>query len=85
VRDPDLAETSQAFVARIIGMAHEAIAHLQPGTHDPDLLAAQTTAVTTFIAGVFSRLAMGDRTIDSADQLGRLPEAVATAVRCNSA
>jgi AcrR family transcriptional regulator len=79
-RDPDLAETSQAFVARITGMAHAAIAHLQPGTHDPDLLAAQTTAVTTFIAGVFSRLAMGDRAINSVEQLSRLLEAVATAV-----
>jgi AcrR family transcriptional regulator len=79
-RDPDLAETSRDFVGRIIGMAHEAIAHLQPGTNDPDLLAEQTTAVTTFIAGVFTRLAAGDRTIKDAEQLARLLEAVATAV-----
>ncbi|BBZ45510.1 TetR/AcrR family transcriptional regulator [Mycobacterium parmense] len=79
-RDPSLAATSQVFVARINAMAHDALAHLQPGTDDPGLLAAQTTAVTTFIAGVLSRLAAGDRTIDDAAQLMRLLEAVATAV-----
>jgi DNA-binding transcriptional regulator YbjK len=80
VRDPALAEASQTFVARINAMAHEAIAHLQPGTDDPALLDAQTTAVTTFIAGVFTRLVGGDRTISNAEQLTRLLEAVATAV-----
>jgi DNA-binding transcriptional regulator YbjK len=80
VRDPGLAETSQTFIARINAMAHEAIAHLQPGTDDPALLDAQTTAVTTFIAGVFTRLVGGDRTISNAEQLTGLLEAVATAV-----
>jgi hypothetical protein len=79
-RDPDLADTSQGFVARIISMARDAIAHLQTGTDDPELLAAQATAVTTFIAGVFTRLVSGDRTINNAEQLSRLLEAVATAV-----
>ena len=79
-RDPDLAETSRAFVARIVSMAHDAIAHLRPGTDDPALLDAQTTAVTTFIAGVFTRLVGGDRTIRNAEQLAHLLEAVATAV-----
>ena len=80
VRDPDLAATSQTFVARMNAMAREAIAHLQPGTDDPALLDAQTTAVTTFIAGVFTRLAGGDRSINDTEQLTRLLEAVATAV-----
>jgi DNA-binding transcriptional regulator YbjK len=80
VRDPGLAETSQTFVARINAMAHEAIAHLQPGTDDPALLDAQTTAVTTVIAGVFTRLVGGDLTISNAEQLTGLLEAVATAV-----
>ncbi len=80
VRDPGLAETSQTFVARINAMAHEAIAHLQPGIDDPALLDAQTTAVTTFIVGVFTRLVGGDRTIRNAEQLTGLLEAVATAV-----
>ena len=79
-RDPDLAETSQDFVAQINTMTRDAIAHLQPGTDDPDLLVAQTTAVTTFIAGVFTRLVSGDRTISSAEQLAALLQAVATAV-----
>jgi DNA-binding transcriptional regulator YbjK len=80
VRDPDLAASSQAFVTRINAMAHEAIAHLQPGTDDAALLDAQTTAVNTFIAGVFTRLAGGDRTINNVEQLAGLLEAVATAV-----
>ena len=79
-RDPDLAETSQEFVARINAMTHDAIAHLQPGTDDSGLLAAQTTAVTTFIAGVFTRLVSGDRTINDAEQLAGLLLAVVTAV-----
>jgi DNA-binding transcriptional regulator YbjK len=79
-RDPDLAETTQSFSARISSLAHDAIAHLQPGTDDPVLIAAQATAVTTFIAGVFTRLVGGDRTIKDAQQLARLLEAVATAV-----
>ncbi|HWT48839.1 MAG TPA: TetR/AcrR family transcriptional regulator [Mycobacterium sp.] len=79
-RDPDLAETSQAFVARIIAMAHDAVAHLQPDTDDSALLDAQATAVTTFIAGVFSRLVAGDRTINNAEQLARLLRAMVIAV-----
>ena len=61
-------------------MAQDAIAHLQPGNDDPALLEAQTTAVTTFIAGVFTRLVAGDRTINDAGQLARLLDAVVTAV-----
>ncbi|QLL10040.1 TetR/AcrR family transcriptional regulator [Mycobacterium vicinigordonae] len=79
-RDPDLAETSADFLGRMNAMAQQAIAHLQPDTDDPDLVAAQAAAVTTFIAGVFTRLAGGDRSIHDADQLSRLLEAVATAV-----
>jgi hypothetical protein len=79
-RDPDLAETSQEFVGRIIVMAQDAIAYLQPGNDDHALLEAQTTAVTTFIAGVFTRLVVGDRTINDAEQLARFMQAVVTAV-----
>jgi DNA-binding transcriptional regulator YbjK len=79
-RDPGLAETSQEFVGRIIAMAQDAIAHLQPDNDDSVLLEEQTTAVTTFIAGVFTRLVAGDRTINDAEQLARLMQAVVTAV-----
>jgi DNA-binding transcriptional regulator YbjK len=79
-RDPHLAETLQEFVGRIIVMAQDAIAHLQPGNDNSALLAEQTTAVTTFIAGVFTRIVAGDRTINDAAQLARLMQAVVTAV-----
>lgn len=79
-RDPDLAEASQESVARIITMTQDAIAHLQPGDHDATLLEAQTTAVTTFITGVFTRLAVGDRTFNDAEQLARFLQVVVSAV-----
>jgi DNA-binding transcriptional regulator YbjK len=79
-RVPDLAETSQKFVTRTIAMAQDAIAHLQPDTDDPGLLEAQTTAVTTFLAGVFTRLVAGDRTIYDPEELAGLLQAIATAV-----
>lgn len=79
-RDPDLAQTSLEFVGRIIVMAQDAIAHLQPGNDDAALLEEQTTAVMTFIAGVFTRLAAGDQTIHDAAQLARLMQAIVAAV-----
>lgn len=79
-RNPDLAETSQTFVARINAMAQDAIAHLQPDSSDHGLVSEQTAAVTTFIAGVFTRLVAGDRTVGDAEQLARLLQAVVTAV-----
>ncbi|OBK20581.1 TetR family transcriptional regulator [Mycobacterium asiaticum] len=79
-RDPELAAMSQEFGTRVILLAREALAHLQPDTDDAELLAAQTTAVTTFIAGVFTRQVNGDRAINDADQLARLLEVIARAV-----
>lgn len=79
-RDPDLAQTSQEFLGRISAMAQDAIAYLQPGSGDRELLLEQTTAVMTFIAGVFTRLVAGDQTINDATHLARLLQAVATAV-----
>jgi AcrR family transcriptional regulator len=78
-RDPELADTSQEFVGRIIAMTRDAIAHLHPGNGDPTVLEAQTTAVTTFITGVFTRLTVGDRTFNDAEQLAWFLQAVVTA------
>jgi DNA-binding transcriptional regulator YbjK len=80
-RDPVLARDSQEFRARIAAMAHEAVSHLQPDAAKYGaLLDAQTTAVTTFIAGVFTRFIAGDRAVHDADQLARLLQSIATAV-----
>jgi len=84
-RDPDLADRSQEPVGRIITMAQEAIAYLQPDNHDPALLEAQTTAVTTFITGVFTRLVVGDPTFNDAEQLARLLHAIVAAVALEQA
>jgi len=85
VRDPDLAEKTQRFLSHINAIASEAITKLQPPSDDHALLAAQSTAVMTFIAGVFARFAMGDRTINDAEQLERMLQAIVTAVSLDQA
>jgi DNA-binding transcriptional regulator YbjK len=84
-RDPELAEKTQKVVSRITAMANEAIAQLQPPSDDRALLAAQTNAVLTYISGVFTRFAMGDRTVDDAEQLERMLQAIVTAVSLDQA
>jgi DNA-binding transcriptional regulator YbjK len=79
-RDPALAESSQEFIPRIMTLAREALRQLQPATHDDALLEAQTTAVTTFVAGVFTRFVAGDRAINDVDQLASLLQSIAEAV-----
>lgn len=79
-RDPNLAEMSQQFIAQIITMTQDAISHLQPDIADPDLLQAQTSAITTFLAGVFTRLVAGDRTVNDPCRLARQLQAIATAM-----
>ncbi len=80
-RDPALARSAQQFRARVVAMAHDAVSHLRPDAGKGSaLLDAQTTAVTTFIAGVFTRFIAGDRAVHDADQLARLLQAIATAV-----
>jgi DNA-binding transcriptional regulator YbjK len=80
-RDPVLAKGNQEFLARIDTMAHDAVSHLQPNAaKDSALLDAQTTAVTTFLAGVLTRFIVGDHAIYDADQLARLLQSIATAV-----
>lgn len=79
-RDPHLAETSQDFVGQILVMAQDAIAHLQPGSADLALIQEQTTAVMTFIAGVFTRLVAGDRTAYDEVHLAGLLQMIVTAV-----
>jgi DNA-binding transcriptional regulator YbjK len=80
VRDPELAEKTRKVLSRIVAMANDAIAALQPPSDDHALLVAQSTAVLTFISGVFTRFAMGDRAIDDAEQLERMLQAIVTAV-----
>src|ERR1700712_3371589 len=75
----ELADTTREFAARIDAMARDAIAQLQPGTADP-IRDAQAIAVTTFLAGVLTRLAGGDQSINDVERLARLLAAIAAAV-----
>ena len=81
-RDPALAEVYQDFVPRITAMSRDAIAHIlsADASADSDILDAQTTAVTTFVEGVYTRLLVGDRAISSAEELERFLHAIVTAV-----
>ncbi|MCV7150228.1 TetR/AcrR family transcriptional regulator [Mycolicibacterium pyrenivorans] len=74
-RDPALADTSRDFIARVNDMARDAIAELRPES-DKAVLEAQATALMTFIAGMFTRFAAGDRTATSAEHLERLMQAI---------
>lgn len=78
-RDPTLAATSRDFIARVNDMARDAIAELQPES-DSAALDMQATAVMTFIAGMFTRFAAGDRSVDSAEQVERLMQAIVAGV-----
>ena len=80
VRDPELAEKATGLAARGVALTLEAIAAVQPSSDDPDLREAQSAAVMTFISGLFTRFAAGDRTLADADRLERLFHAIVTAV-----
>ncbi len=84
-RDPELVETSQPFLRRVTGMARDGLAHMQPATTDPELLDEQSSAVMTFIAGVFLRFVSGDRSYADAERLERQLRAIASAVAIDHA
>jgi DNA-binding transcriptional regulator YbjK len=84
-RDPELAEKTQKVLSRIMTMAKDAITRIQPPPSDEALLEAQATAVLTFIAGVFTRFAMGDRMVDDAEQLERMLQCIVIAVSLDHA
>ncbi|MUL83042.1 MULTISPECIES: TetR/AcrR family transcriptional regulator [unclassified Mycolicibacterium] len=84
-RDPELVATSQPFFQRVTEMVRDAIAHVQPDITDPGLLDAQSSAVMTFIAGIFLRFLSGDRSYADVEQLERQLRAIATAVAIDHA
>ncbi|VEG46404.1 TetR family transcriptional regulator [Mycolicibacterium flavescens] len=79
-RDPALAETFELFVSRIVAMTHDAITAVNLGPVDDDVRNAQGDAVITFIAGLFTRYASGDRSKSDAKHIERLLEAVVTGI-----
>jgi DNA-binding transcriptional regulator YbjK len=79
-RDPELETTTSQFVTRVNEMTNDAIAAVQPHSVDLELRQQQSTAVATFLAGVFLRFAAGDRTLADTDLLERLLHAIVLAV-----
>lgn len=83
-RDPTLAATSGDFIARVNDMARDAISELRP-TSDTALLDTQASAIMTFIAGMFTRFAVGERTATSAEQVERLMQAIVSGLAAQNA
>ena len=81
-RDPALGEVYHDFLPRIIAMCRDAVEQILPpeASSDADLIDVQTTAVTTFIGGVYARLLVGDQKIGNTEQLDRLLTAIVNAV-----
>ena len=81
-RDPALAEVYHDFLPRTIAMCRDAIEQILPpdASSNADLINVQTTAVTTFIGGVYGRLLVGDRAIANTQELERLLTAIVNAV-----
>jgi hypothetical protein len=63
-------------------MCRDAIEQVLPpeASSNGDLIDVQTTAVTTFIGGVYGRLLVGDRAIGSTAELERLLTAIVNGV-----
>jgi DNA-binding transcriptional regulator YbjK len=78
-RDPTLAGTAREFLGRVVEMARQAIAELAPDS-DAGLVDRQATALMTYIAGMFTRFAAGDRTVSGAGELESLMETIVAAV-----
>lgn len=81
-RDPALAAVYHDFLPRTIAMCRDAIEQILPpeASSNADLIDVQTTAVTTFIGGVYGRLLVGDRAIANTQELERLLTAIVNAV-----
>ncbi|MET0896463.1 MAG: TetR family transcriptional regulator [Mycobacterium sp.] len=78
-RDSELSSTATEFVIRVNTMTQEAIAEVNPSSGDPASVAAAANAVLTFISGVLTRFALGDRAVTDSAELERLLHAIATA------
>lgn len=82
-RDPEIADRSATFEARIVTMARDAIAAVQFAGEravQSALLDAQVSAVMTIVAGLFTRFAAGDRTVADVHHVERLLTSVVRAV-----
>jgi DNA-binding transcriptional regulator YbjK len=80
VRDPELTDRATVLAARGVALTLEAIDAVAPRSDDPELREAQSVAVMTFISGLFTNFAAGDRTLADAERLERLFHAIVTAV-----
>ncbi|WP_264005782.1 TetR/AcrR family transcriptional regulator [Mycolicibacterium sphagni] len=80
-RDPEVMRAFANAIDTFIALSEQAVRRAQPGlTPDRKLVEEQAYAVTTFINGVMVRLALGDRTVDSAEHLGDLLHALVAGI-----
>jgi DNA-binding transcriptional regulator YbjK len=80
-RDPEVMGAFTDAIARFIALSEEAVRLAQPhATLDRKLIEEQAYAVTTFLNGVMVRLALGERTVESAAHLGELLHALVAGI-----
>jgi DNA-binding transcriptional regulator YbjK len=81
-RDTELAAVQQEFGTHIRALIRDAVGHLDATAtdDDPELVAAQGAAISTFISGMFTRFVVGASEITSAAELELLLRAIVTAV-----
>ncbi|WP_234817680.1 TetR/AcrR family transcriptional regulator [Mycolicibacterium sphagni] len=80
-RDPEVMGAFTDAIGQFIALSEEAVRLAQPGAAlDRQLIEEQAYAVTTFINGVMLRLALGERTVDSAAHLGELLHALVAGI-----
>ncbi|MET0703352.1 MAG: TetR/AcrR family transcriptional regulator [Mycobacterium sp.] len=81
-RDAELAAVQQKFGTHIRALTRDAVGHLgtSGSDDDPELVAAQGAAISTFISGMFTRFVVGSAEITTADELELLLRAIVTAV-----
>lgn len=85
-RDPDLAEAFRQNSERFATLHREIVVRLQPAgeSADADLVDEQTFATISFINGVMIGFAMGNRTVESAEQLDRMLSGIVSGIAATS-
>ena len=79
--DPEVMGAFTDAIGKFIALSEDAVRLAQPhAALDRKLIEEQAYAVTTFLNGVMVRLALGERTVESAAHLGELLHALVAGI-----
>jgi DNA-binding transcriptional regulator YbjK len=80
-RDAVLRRALEDTIAGFVALSEQAVTQVQPdGPVDPVLVEEQAYAVTTFLNGVMVRQVIGDRRLETAEELTRLLHALVAGI-----